>query len=161
MPFIFNDESTGSCICLRLDLYLSNVKIGARHLGSLCSILPFSHKKYPRQETVTYVASCIPGMFLVVPNSVARCHYVRKDARKPDGKIWKLRARRLAYKRRDVICEVRGTRLLYVIPSCKTHPCQFPFISLHERGRCSSVGITTGYGQDGAGIESRWERDFP
>jgi hypothetical protein len=27
-------------------------------------------------------------------------------------------------KRRDVICEVRGTRLLYVIPSCKTYPYQ-------------------------------------
>jgi hypothetical protein len=26
IPFIFNDESTGSCICLRLDLYLSHVK---------------------------------------------------------------------------------------------------------------------------------------
>jgi hypothetical protein len=25
-PFIFNDESTGSCICLRLDLYMSYVK---------------------------------------------------------------------------------------------------------------------------------------
>jgi hypothetical protein len=25
IPFIFNDESTGSCICLRLDLYLSHV----------------------------------------------------------------------------------------------------------------------------------------
>jgi hypothetical protein len=24
-PFIFNDESTGSCICLRLDLYMSRV----------------------------------------------------------------------------------------------------------------------------------------
>jgi hypothetical protein len=24
--FIFNDESTGSCICLRLDLYMSHVK---------------------------------------------------------------------------------------------------------------------------------------
>jgi hypothetical protein len=26
MPFVFNDKSTGSCICLRLDLYLSHVK---------------------------------------------------------------------------------------------------------------------------------------
>jgi hypothetical protein len=25
IPFIFNDESTGSCICLRLDLYMSHV----------------------------------------------------------------------------------------------------------------------------------------
>jgi hypothetical protein len=23
IPFIFNDESTGSCICLRLDVYMS------------------------------------------------------------------------------------------------------------------------------------------
>jgi hypothetical protein len=88
IPFIFNDESTGSFICLRLDLYLSHVKMGARHLGSLCSILPFGHKKYPRQETVTYVARCIQGIFLVIPTFVARCNYVRKDARDPDGKIW-------------------------------------------------------------------------
>jgi hypothetical protein len=27
IPFIFNDESTGSCICLRLDLYVSHVKL--------------------------------------------------------------------------------------------------------------------------------------
>jgi hypothetical protein len=26
IPFIFNDESTGSCICIRLDLYMSHVK---------------------------------------------------------------------------------------------------------------------------------------
>jgi hypothetical protein len=25
IPSIFNDESTGSCICLRLDLYMSHV----------------------------------------------------------------------------------------------------------------------------------------
>ena len=29
------------------------------------------------------------------------------------------------------------------------------------RGPGSSVGITTGYGLDGPGIESRWGRDFP
>ena len=28
-------------------------------------------------------------------------------------------------------------------------------------GRNSSVGITTAYGLDGPGIESRWRRDFP
>jgi len=28
-------------------------------------------------------------------------------------------------------------------------------------GRGSSVGIATRYGLDGAGIESRWGRDFP
>jgi hypothetical protein len=25
IPFIFNDESTGSCICLRLDIYMTHV----------------------------------------------------------------------------------------------------------------------------------------
>ena len=35
----------------------------------------------------------------------------------------------------------------------------FPYITVHGPG--SSVGITTGYGLDGPGIESRWERDFP
>ena len=46
-------------------------------------------------------------------------------------------------------------------------------ISLHGRpglfekyhnkgvGRDNSVGIATGYGLDGPGIESRWRRDFP
>jgi hypothetical protein len=29
------------------------------------------------------------------------------------------------------------------------------------RGPGSSVGITTGYGLDGPGIESRWGRNFP
>jgi hypothetical protein len=28
-------------------------------------------------------------------------------------------------------------------------------------GRGSSVGIVTGYGLDGPGVESRWGRDFP
>jgi hypothetical protein len=28
-------------------------------------------------------------------------------------------------------------------------------------GPSSSVGIATGYGLDGPGIESRWEREFP
>ena len=28
-------------------------------------------------------------------------------------------------------------------------------------GPGSSVGIATGYGLDGPGIETRWERDFP
>ena len=30
-----------------------------------------------------------------------------------------------------------------------------------NKGRGSSVGIATGYGLDGPGIESRWGRDFP
>ena len=35
-------------------------------------------------------------------------------------------------------------------------------VTLNEdRGPGSSVGIATGYGLDGPGIESRWGRDFP
>ena len=30
-----------------------------------------------------------------------------------------------------------------------------------KRGPGSVVGIATGYGLDGSGIETRWERDFP
>jgi hypothetical protein len=47
-------------------------------------------------------------------------------------------------KSRDVICEVRGTRLLYVIPSCKTYPCQNTccwFIPRHRRCCCSLVQL--------------------
>ena len=35
------------------------------------------------------------------------------------------------------------------------------FLYRQEGGPGSSVGIATGYGLDGAGIESRWGRDFP
>jgi len=31
----------------------------------------------------------------------------------------------------------------------------------NKQGPGSSVGIATGYGLDGLGIESRWGRDFP
>jgi hypothetical protein len=34
-------------------------------------------------------------------------------------------------------------------------------VSLQEYGPGSVVGISTGYGLDGPGIESRWGRDFP
>jgi hypothetical protein len=34
-------------------------------------------------------------------------------------------------------------------------------VTINERGPGSSVGIATGYGLDGPGIESGGERDFP
>jgi hypothetical protein len=34
------------------------------------------------------------------------------------------------------------------------------FVMFLSRGRDISVGIATGYGLDGLGIESRWRRDF-
>jgi hypothetical protein len=41
IPFIFNDKSTGSCICLRLDLYLSHVKITCATADSFCSLFTY------------------------------------------------------------------------------------------------------------------------
>jgi hypothetical protein len=38
--------------------------------------------------------------------------------------------------------------------------CIYEWLFTHK-GAGSSVGITTGYGLDGPGIESRWGRDFP
>ena len=45
---------------------------------------------------------------------------------------------------------------------CVSHPNIFLFLSLVvARGPGSVVGIATGYGLDGPGIESRWRGDFP
>jgi hypothetical protein len=40
------------------------------------------------------------------------------------------------------------------------HYSQFNVRTVHYCGPGSSVGIVTGYGQDGPGIESRWWCDF-
>ena len=37
----------------------------------------------------------------------------------------------------------------------------FSWVSIDLLGPGSVVGIETGYGLDGPGIESRWRRDFP
>jgi hypothetical protein len=39
--------------------------------------------------------------------------------------------------------------------------CEFDDSTSSTCGPGSSVGIATGYGLDGSGIESRWGRDFP
>ena len=39
--------------------------------------------------------------------------------------------------------------------------CFFIIIVPNTGGPGSSVGVATGYGLDGPGIESRWGRDFP
>ena len=39
--------------------------------------------------------------------------------------------------------------------------CLFLYSLSYQRGPGSVVGIATGYGLDGPGIESRWGRDFP
>jgi hypothetical protein len=41
-PFIFNYETTGSFICLRLDLYMSHVKIRILHQWPLAILNQFS-----------------------------------------------------------------------------------------------------------------------
>jgi hypothetical protein len=37
----------------------------------------------------------------------------------------------------------------------------FSYFFLVSCGPCDVGGVTTGYGLDGPGIESRWRRDFP
>jgi len=53
--------------------------------------------------------------------------------------------------------------ILNVIPNVRIVPkhlnCFTPILTLCGPG--SSVGIATGYGLDGPGIETRWGRDFP
>ena len=47
-------------------------------------------------------------------------------------------------------------------PYCRTvKPVCFRLHHVMYRGPGSVVGIATGYGLDGPGIESRWWRDFP
>ena len=38
--------------------------------------------------------------------------------------------------------------------------CELYFCYIHVSGPCSVVSTATGYGLDGPGIESRWQRDF-
>jgi hypothetical protein len=52
-PFISNDESTGTYICLKLDLYMSHVKITCATADSFCSLFPYPHN--PRSHTCVYV----------------------------------------------------------------------------------------------------------
>jgi hypothetical protein len=58
IPFIFNDESTGSCIYLRLDLYMSHVKkkyITDTHNNNTCVfLLPPTHPA-TRAHTCAYI----------------------------------------------------------------------------------------------------------
>jgi hypothetical protein len=44
---------------------------------------------------------------------------------------------------------------------CQRDNSVFGSVTYVTRGPGSSVGIATGYGLDGPGIESRWRRDFP
>ena len=52
----------------------------------------------------------------------------------------------------------RFSRVSIISPMFRTH---FPFTHLQRCGPGSVVGIATGYGLDGSGIEYRWGRYFP
>ena len=58
-----------------------------------------------------------------------------------------------------VITPVVGKWLNEALDS--TRDTEFPRSSTNISGPSSVVGIATGYGLDGPGIESRWGRDFP
>ena len=64
---------------------------------------------------------------------------------------------------RNVLSHAHHNPPLVTIPT-KTNPNQPVLFNVHFniiRGPGSVVGIATGYGLDGPGIESRWRRDFP
>ena len=49
---------------------------------------------------------------------------------------------------------------MYLMPSCTQHVSYINLLHV-EICRDSSVGITTLYGLEGPGVQSRWVRDFP
>jgi hypothetical protein len=56
-----------------------------------------------------------------------------------------------AFKGLSFLCQCRNIVLLIIII----------IIIIVNSIKCSLVGIATGYGLDGPGIESWWRRDFP
>ena len=52
-------------------------------------------------------------------------------------------------------------RLLYPSPISQSVSWNFSWRRMNTNGPRSVVGIATGHGLDGPGIESRWKRDFP
>jgi hypothetical protein len=63
--------------------------------------------------------------------------------------------RQCTYKHNTETCS-RNNRCRGEAISIKYYDCKYDF-----SGPGSSVGIATGYGLDGPGIDSRWRRDFP
>jgi hypothetical protein len=64
IPFIFNDESTGSCICLRLDIYMSQVKITCATADSFCSLFPYPPTTCaPTRASVTHMKDNVSRSF--------------------------------------------------------------------------------------------------
>jgi hypothetical protein len=64
IPFIFNDESTGSCICLRLDLYMSHVKITCTTADCFCFLCsPTLPQPAPTRAYVTRMKDNVSRSF--------------------------------------------------------------------------------------------------
>jgi hypothetical protein len=80
IPFIFNDESTGSCICLRLDLYMSHVKIICVSADSFY----FSYFPHPSRSPRPHM--CIRNAYVSVavnvPAVTSRYHVTVRDISK-------------------------------------------------------------------------------
>jgi hypothetical protein len=51
--------------------------------------------------------------------------------------------------------------VLLIFYNARVHVSRFTLNYIMRSEAGSVVGIATGYGLDGPGIESRWERDFP
>ena len=54
-----------------------------------------------------------------------------------------------------------GTVTAHCLQYCDLDNCVVSITVIRVCGPGSVVGITTGYGLDGPGIESRWRRNFP
>jgi hypothetical protein len=72
IPFIFNDEGTGSCICLRLDLYMSHVKIICASADSFYFSYSHIHPRYPRPQMC--IRNAYVSVAVNVPAVTSRHH---------------------------------------------------------------------------------------
>jgi hypothetical protein len=78
----------------------------------------------------------------------------------PQMTIWRIRVACWIPKSTNTHSEY-NTYLLFDLNNGCTNTPQYYVIRAFSGGPGSSVGIASGYGLDGPGIESQWGRDFP
>jgi hypothetical protein len=114
IQFLPYGRSIGSWICLTHKTYTCHtVQCCACRLYSVywneSTLYNFQTSNYVQQrKTYTRKAATVHLNCSTVP-----CN---KFCARIAAAVWR--------KRRDVICEMRGTRPWYTVPSCKTYPCQ-------------------------------------
>jgi hypothetical protein len=88
VPFIFNDESTGSCICLRLDLYMSHVKIICASADSFYFFIS-PPIRYPRSHM--HIRNAYVSVAVNVLAVTSRYHGTVPEISKVTQNKWRLR----------------------------------------------------------------------